>query len=106
MYAPNELHFLAKSSGLTDETVNELWQQARKAALELLGTAEHPKYDHETHSHMLWLIETRLSQETPANLLPWVDFDLHVADLLIEARHAAQTVGSYIKNHLPGSHSH
>jgi len=106
MYAPKELHFLATSSGLTDEAVHELWQQARKAALELLGTDEHPKYDHETHSHMLWLIETKLSREIPANLLPWVDFDLHVADLLIEARHAAHTVGNYIKHHLPGNHLH
>lgn len=105
MYAPKELHFLATSSGLNDETVTQFWQKARQAALELLGSNDHPKYDHETHAHMLWLIETRLSQETPANLLPWVSFDLHVADILVEARHAARTVGGYIKDHLPGNHA-
>jgi len=103
MYAPKELHFLASSAGLNDETVHQFWQEARQAALELLGTDDHPRYDHETHAHMLWLIETKLSQEIPANLLPWVKFDLHVADIVIEARHAARTVGDYIKEHLPGN---
>jgi len=105
MYAPKELHFLAVSAGLDDETVTVLWQDARKAAQEILGATDHRKYDHETHDQMLWLIENKLSQDVPANLLPWVMVDFHVASLIVDAQHAAHAVGSYIKNHLPGKHT-
>ncbi|MDO8698245.1 MAG: hypothetical protein WA173_12200 [Pseudomonas sp.] len=105
MYAPDELHILGASAGLDDDEVTTLWQKARQYALDELGSASHPKYDHETHRLMLRLIEDAATEGIPPDLVPWVMFDFHIGALYVDARRGIKTVGGYIKEHLPGKHS-
>jgi hypothetical protein len=105
MYAPDDLHILAASAGLDDEEVAILWEDARKYALEVLGSTDHPKYDHETNRRMLWLIEDAAAEGVPPDLVPWIMFDFHVGVLMVEAKHGIKTVSNYIKEHIPGKHA-
>jgi len=105
MYAPDELHILAGSAGLDDDEIATLWQQARKDALDELGSTSHPKYDHETNRRMMRLIEDAATEGIPSDLVPWVMFDIHVGALYVDARRGIKTAGHYIKEHLPGKHA-
>ena len=102
MYAPDELHILAASAGLDDDEIATLWQQARQDALDELGSASHPQYDHETNRLMMRLIEDAATEDIPSDLVPWVMFDIHVGALYVDARRSIKALGSYIKECLPG----
>jgi hypothetical protein len=105
MYAPDELHILASSAGLDDDEVTLLWREARRDTLAALGSADHPKYDHDTQQRMIRLIEDSATEDIPSDLVPWVMFDIHVGAMVVGARRGVKAVARLVKEYLPGKHA-
>jgi hypothetical protein len=99
MRAPTNLHILATSSGLTDEAVVELWDQARAAAINELGDDSHPEYRHTAEGFMVRLIEDKATADVPANLVPWVLFDIHMAMAMVKVRNGIINAGSHVRDY-------
>lgn len=99
MRAPTNLHILATSAGLTDEAVVELWDKARAAALSELGDDAHPEYKRKAEGFMIRLIEDKATAEVPANLVPWVLFDLHMAMAIVEVRNSIKNAGGHVRDY-------
>jgi hypothetical protein len=105
MYAPNDLHILAKASGLSDEDVGDLWREARALALQTCGDNSHPKFERKTHQYMMRLIEDEATADIPTDLVPWVLFDLHLGAAFVDARRGIRVASNYLAHHLPGKHA-
>ncbi len=102
MRAPTNLHILATSSGLSDEAVVALWNDAREAAIAKLGDDTHEDYKRTAESFMIRLIEDKATEGVPANLVPWVMFDIHLGMALVEARNTLKTASSNVREYWAG----
>ena len=99
MRAPTNLHILATSSGLTDEAVVELWDQARAAAINELGDDTHPDYKRKAEDFMVRRIEDKVTAEVPASQIPWVLFDMHIGMLMVKARNGIISAGGHVRDY-------
>ena len=91
MSVQNNLHILATSADLSDEEVAALWVEAQEQAIEATGSVCHPEFRELAEKHMVRLIEGKATANVPAQMIPWVLFDLHVGLLIVSA-------GNGIKN--------
>ncbi|SDT87504.1 hypothetical protein SAMN05216296_0131 [Pseudomonas pohangensis] len=108
MRAPTNLHILATSAGLTDEAVVELWNEARAAAISELGDDSHPEYKRKAEGFMVRLIEDKATANVPANLVPWVLFDIHMGMAIVEVRNSIKNAGGHVREYfsnLRGNHA-
>lgn len=99
MRAPTNLHILATSAGLTDEAVVALWDEARAAAISALGDDTHPEYKRKAEGFMIRLIEDKATAEVPANLVPWVLFDIHMGMAIVEVRNSLKNAGGHVREY-------
>ena len=99
MRAPTNLHILASSSGLSDEAVVALWDKARAAAITELGSDSHADYKRPAEGFMIRLIEDKATEGVPANLVPWVMFDIHMGMAIVEARNSIKIASSNIRDY-------
>jgi hypothetical protein len=99
MRAPTNLHILATSAGLTDEAVVALWNQARATAISELGDDSHPEYKHKAEGLMVRLIEDKATADVPANLVPWVLFDIHMGMAIVEVRNTLKNAGGHVRDY-------
>lgn len=100
MRAPTNLHILATSSGLSDETVVALWDEARAAAISELGDDSHPEYKRKAEGFMIRLIEEAATADVPANLVPWVLFDIHMGMAIVEARNSIKIASGHVRDYI------
>ncbi|MBF7728499.1 hypothetical protein [Pseudomonas sp. N040] len=100
MRAPTNLHILATSSGLTDEAVVALWDEARAAAISELGDDSHPEYKRTAEGFMIRLIEDKATADVPANLVPWVLFDIHMGMALVEVRNSIKSASGQVRSYI------
>jgi len=99
MRAPTNLHILATSAGLSDDAVVELWNQARAAAISELGEESHPEYKRKAEGFMVRLIEDKATADVPANLVPWVLFDIHMGMAIVEVRNSLKNAGGHVRDY-------
>ena len=83
---PSNAHILATISGLPDEVIVELWDEAQKEALTKLGDEHHPDFLHKAESMVTRAIEHKALEGVPAEQVPWVLFDIHMAMAVVKAR--------------------
>lgn len=100
MRAPTNLHILASASGLSDEAVVALWDEARAAALNEFGDDSHPEFRRKAESFMIRLIEDKATAEVPANLVPWVLFDIHMGMAIVEVRNSIKTASGQVRDYI------
>lgn len=99
MRAPTNLHILATASGLSDEAVVALWDQARATAISELGDDSHTEYKRKAEGFMIRLIEDKATADVPANLVPWVLFDLHMGMALVEVRNSVKSASGQVRGY-------
>ena len=86
MRRATDVHILATLSGLSDEDIAELWSQAREAALSDLGDETHPDFTHKVEVKITRMLEHKAVEGVPADQVPWVLFDIHMAMAVVKAR--------------------
>ena len=99
MRAPTNLYILATSSGLSDEAVVELWDQARAAAISELGDDSHVEYKRKAEGFMVRLIEDKATADVPPNLVPWVLFDIHMGMAIVEVRNSIKSASGQVRDY-------
>ena len=97
MRAPTNLHILATSSGLADDAVVALWNAAREQVIAELGSDSHTNYRRLAEKAMVRLIEQQATANVPAQLIPWVLFDMHVGMLIVKARLGVENAGNSLR---------
>jgi hypothetical protein len=100
MRAPTNLHILASTSGLSDEAVVALWDEARAAAISELGDDSHPDYRRKAEGFMIRLIEDKATAEVPPNLVPWVLFDIHMGMAIVEVRNSIKNASVQVRDYI------
>ena len=100
MRAPTNLHILATASGLTDDAVVALWDEAREHATKLLGSDSHKNFRRVAEKTMVRKIEDQATANVPAQLIPWVLFDLHVGLVIVKARLGLQNATASVREYL------
>ncbi len=99
MRAPTNLQILASSSGLTDDAVVALWSEACEQATAALGSDSHKDYRRVAEKAMVRKIEDQATANVPAQLIPWVLFDLHVGLLIVRTRLNLQSTSSSVREY-------
>lgn len=99
MRAPTNLHILATTSGLSDEAVVALWDEARAAAVSELGSDDHAEFRRTAEGFMIRLIEEKATDGVPANLVPWVLFDIHMGMALVEVRNGIKNASGQVRDY-------
>jgi hypothetical protein len=102
MRAPTNLHILATASGLSDEAVIELWNQAREQAIGEIGSDSHPQYRELSEKYMVRLIEDQATAGVPPNLVPAVLFDIHVGMAIVAVRNGIRTAYQHVRESIAG----
>lgn len=105
MRAPTNLHILATSSGLSDDAVVALWNEAREQAIAELGSDSHADYRRLAEKAMVRLIEDQATANVPAQLIPWVLFDMHVGMLVVKARLGIENAGNSLREYFLAKHT-
>ena len=83
---PSNAHILATISGIPDEVIVELWDEAQKEALSELGDEHHPDFMHKAEAIITRSIERKALEGVPASQVAWVLFDIHMAMAVVKAR--------------------
>ena len=99
MRAPTNLHILATASGLTDDAVVALWSEAREQTIAELGSDSHADYRRLAEKAMSRLIEDQATANGPAQLVPWVMFDIHVGMAIVKARRGIECASHSVREY-------
>ncbi len=105
MRAPTNLHILATSSGLTDDAVVALWSEAREQTIAELGSDSHKDYRRLAEKAMVRLIEDQATANVPAQLVPWVMFDIHVGMAIVKARRGIESASHSVREYFAHKHA-
>jgi len=105
MSVQNNLHILATSADLSDDEVAALWIEAQEQAVNSTGSVCLPEFRELAEKNMVRLIEGKATANVPAQMIPWVLFDLHVGLLIVSTGNAIKNAFANARDYFVGSRS-
>lgn len=103
MSVQNNLHILATSADLSDDEVAALWIEAQEQAVNSTGSVCLPEFRELAEKNMVRLIEGKATANVPAQMIPWVLFDLHVGLLIVSTGNAIKNAFANARDYFVGS---